>query len=67
MRIAGKRDSLILSRNKTLQLISANGIEEIFWPKASGDQDVHKSKLFYKDGNLYKIKNNGKLTNKKMN
>ncbi|TYB79234.1 hypothetical protein [Bizionia myxarmorum] len=65
LRIAGKKDSLILSRNKTAQLISANSYEEVFWPRSSGEQDVHKNKLFFKDGKLYKIKKNGKLITKK--
>ena len=65
LRIAGKRDSLILSRNKIPQLISANSIKEIFWPKSYGEQDVHKSKLFFKDKKLYKIKSNGRLITKK--
>jgi hypothetical protein len=65
LRIVGRRDSLILSRTKTPQLISANSIKEIFWPKSSGKQDVYSGKLFFQDNRLYEIKNNGKLITKK--
>jgi hypothetical protein len=66
LRIAGKKDSLVLSFAKKPNLIVAKNLNEIYWPESSGEQtgDIFK-KLFYKKGKLFEIDINGNLKIKK--
>ncbi len=65
LRIAGKKDSLILAMAKKPHLISANSIKEIEWPLSSGTQSIYSGKFFFRGDRLYEINNNGKLITKK--
>lgn len=67
LRIAGKKDSILLSSTKKPNLIVAADLDNILWPESSGDQtDNILKKLYRKDGKLFQVNKNGKLRVEKL-
>jgi hypothetical protein len=67
LRIAGEKDSILLSSTKKPNLIVAANVDNIFWPESSGEQtDNILKKLYLKDGKLFEVNKNGKLKVEKL-
>lgn len=67
LRIAGKKDSLLLSSAKKPNLIVAENLNNILWPEFTGEQtDNILKKLYHKNGKLFEVSKNGKLRVEKL-